>query len=194
MGIGQMLLMRLWKRHIKQGAGKPSGRFWLNKEAYSFYERNGASIETNWWNGRMELKENKCLNTLLILWFWVTCSGGYYLPSTRAARNKGVQKKIKVIRIYGQGWEYTTMKKPRADGNIQACRFLLADKPAGVGGTRYRSRPGQLLCEAAEKRSACSQSPWSAGEWFDIAGQISKGGGTPYQHTGKRRYLKSMWL
>ena len=27
-----------------------------------------------------------------------------FTPSTRAARNKGVQKKIKGIRIYGQGW------------------------------------------------------------------------------------------
>lgn len=57
MGIGQMLFDAFVEEAHKQGCRQAKWQVldW-NKEAIRFYERNGASIETNWWNGRMELK------------------------------------------------------------------------------------------------------------------------------------------
>lgn len=57
MGIGQMLFDAFVKEAKNQGCRQAKWQVldW-NKEAIRFYERNGASIETNWWNGRIELK------------------------------------------------------------------------------------------------------------------------------------------
>lgn len=57
MGIGQMLFDAFVEEAKNQGCRQAKWQVldW-NKEAIRFYERNGAFIETNWWNGRIELK------------------------------------------------------------------------------------------------------------------------------------------
>jgi GNAT superfamily N-acetyltransferase len=58
LGIGQMLFDAFVAEAHRQGCRQAKWQVldW-NKEAIRFYERNGASIETNWWNGRIELKQ-----------------------------------------------------------------------------------------------------------------------------------------
>lgn len=56
-GIGQMLFDAFVEEAKQQGCRQAKWQVldW-NTEAIRFYERNKASIEKNWWNGRLELK------------------------------------------------------------------------------------------------------------------------------------------
>ena len=55
-GIGQMLFDAFVEEAKQQGCRQAKWQVldW-NTEAIRFYERNKASIEKNWWNGRLEL-------------------------------------------------------------------------------------------------------------------------------------------
>lgn len=55
-GIGQKLFDAFVEEAKRQGCRQAKWQVldW-NTEAIRFYERNGASIEKNWWNGRLEL-------------------------------------------------------------------------------------------------------------------------------------------
>lgn len=58
-GLGQKLFDAFIEEAREQGCRQVKWQVldW-NDDALRFYERNGASIEKNWWNGRMTLSKN----------------------------------------------------------------------------------------------------------------------------------------